>query len=342
MQYKKIVTIGGGTGSFTLLSGLKRYPFLISAIVSMADDGGSTGRLRDELGVLPPGDIRQCLVALSEEQQIVRDLFNYRFESGDLKGHTLGNLLLSALEKMRGDFTKGLDVAKQILKINGSVLPVTQDNTRLFLKTTKGRILKGEREIYESDQLSVNAIDQIILRPAAMIHPRVKKAIEEAGFVIIAPGNIYCSIVPNFLVKGVTKALDISKAKVVYVVNLVNKKGQTDGMTADDYVDFVNAHLGRKKIDIAIINSQLPHPKVRHRYEAQGETLVEFKKSDRENRQYRVFRSSILHRNLGSVSTADALGHRRSLIRHDSNRLADLIAYITEMEAHKNLIREII
>ncbi len=158
---KKIVTIGGGTGSFTLLSGLRDYPFEISAIVSMADDGGSTGRLRDELGVLPPGDVRQCLVALSEESKKLRQLFNYRFETGDLAGHTVGNILLSALEKMEGSFSKGLDLAMKILRIKGKVIPVTNNNVNLFLKMKNGKVLKGENEINHNFEISKTGIEKI-------------------------------------------------------------------------------------------------------------------------------------------------------------------------------------
>ena len=144
MKNKNIVTIGGGTGSFTLLSGLKKYPINISAIVSMADDGGSTGVLRDELGVLPPGDVRQCLVALSDSSEILRELMNYRFENGEFKGHNFGNLFLSALEKIKGNFVQGAEEAAKILNVKGEVIPVTNDDMRLLIELNDGRIIKGE------------------------------------------------------------------------------------------------------------------------------------------------------------------------------------------------------
>ena len=161
---KRIVTIGGGTGSFTVLSGLKKYDLDVTAVVSMADDGGSTGRLRDELGVLPPGDIRQCLVALSNESQVLRDLFNYRFESGQLKGHSLGNLFLSASEKMTGNFSKGLKMMEKVLHTKGRVLPVTKSNTNLCIQLSNNKILRGQNEINHASNLQEKGIKKIFLK----------------------------------------------------------------------------------------------------------------------------------------------------------------------------------
>lgn len=342
MRNKKVVTIGGGTGSFTLLSGLKNYAFDISAIVSMADDGGSTGKLRDELGVLPPGDVRQCLVALSEESKTLRDLFNYRFESGQLKGHTMGNLFLSALEKMEGDFASGLEVAMRILKIKGRVLPVTQDNIRLYVKLGNGDLLKGENEVYDSEKLTECGIAELYLSPQALLHPPVERAIREADIILIAPGNIYCSIAASLMVKGLKEAIDSSRAKIFYIVNLVNKKGQTDGFNVDDYVDKVNSFLGKRKLDVVLVNSKVPSPELRRRYEKQGETLVDFDKADRLNRNYTVVRAPLLQEEGTKISQADALAQRRSFIRHDSNKLAQAINYISELEEHQQFIKEII
>src|SRR6185369_8514565 len=162
---KKVVTIGGGTGSFMLLSGLKQYPIELSAIVSMADDGGSTGVLRDELGVLPPGDVRQCLVALSNTPEILRELINYRFATGGLEGHSFGNLLLSALEKITGDFGKAVEEAAQILNVRGEVIPVTLSNTRLYMELRNGRILVGEHEINVNTKLERVGVKKVFLKP---------------------------------------------------------------------------------------------------------------------------------------------------------------------------------
>jgi len=207
MKNKNIVTIGGGTGSFTLLSGLKKYPINISAIVSMADDGGSTGVLRDELGVLPPGDVRQCLVALSESSIELRELMNYRFESGGLRGHNFGNLFLSALEKINRSFTIGVDKASRILNVKGNVIPVTEKDTNLFMELKNGKVLNGEEEINHNFDIEKIGISKNYLKPKAIANPKAVKAILDADLVIIGPGNHYCSIIPNFLVIGITEAI---------------------------------------------------------------------------------------------------------------------------------------
>jgi len=337
---KNIVTIGGGTGSFTILSGLKKFDdFTISAVVSMADDGGSTGRLRDELGVLPPGDVRQCLVALSEEPKVVRDLFNYRFESGDLKGHTVGNIIISALEKKNGSFSKGLDVAMKVLKIKGKVIPVTDENVDLALKLKNGKLLMGESEINHNFTLQKEGIGKVYLQPQARINNTAKKAIEKADVVMIGPGNHYCSIIPNLLVKGVKQALTKSKAKVVYVVNLVNKKGHTNGFTLSDYVESINNYIGSNRIDYAILNVQKPKPQLIRKYQNKSEDLVETS-PDHRNEGFKVVTANLLGRAV-EQNKADSIGNTRSLIRHDSNKLAKIIKYISDLDEYTKVIKKI-
>jgi uncharacterized cofD-like protein len=177
VKQKNVVTIGGGTGSFMLLTGLKKYPINISAIVSMADDGGSTGVLRDELGVLPPGDVRQCLVALSESSEIMRKLLNYRFQNGGLKGHSFGNLLLSALEKISGDFNSGVEEAIEILKVRGEVIPVINQDAHLRIELKNKKILKGEDEINHNFDIEKRGIKKIYLSPKAKANPKAIKKI---------------------------------------------------------------------------------------------------------------------------------------------------------------------
>ncbi len=339
--HKKIVTIGGGTGSFTLLSGLRDYPFDISAIVSMADDGGSTGRLRDELGVLPPGDVRQCLVALSEESKKLRQLFNYRFETGDLAGHTVGNIFLSALEKMEGSFSKGLDLAMKILRIKGKVIPVTNNNVNLFLKMKNGRVLKGENEINHNFEISKIGIDKIYLRPSAKANPLAIRAIREADIVVIGPGNHYCSIIPNLLVKGISKEICCTKAKVVYVVNLVNKKGHTDNFDLDQYVQSVNSFLGKARIDFVIYNTQRPSLFLIKKYRKRGETMVQFNPTKENERNFTIIKGQLLGKTL-IQNSADRISHVRSLIRHNSQKIAKIIRYISEMEDYDKTITEVI
>ncbi|MDZ7611818.1 MAG: gluconeogenesis factor YvcK family protein [Candidatus Moranbacteria bacterium] len=339
MPGKKIVTIGGGTGSFTVLSGLKNTDFDISAIVSMIDDGGSTGRLRDELGVLPPGDVRQCLVALSEESKAMRDIFNYRFDSGGLKGHSLGNLFISALEKKYGSFVKGLEVAMKILNIKGKIIPASTSDTKLFLEFKNGDILKGENEIYESGNLKRKKITKLYLKPKAQANEKAIEAINEADLIVICPGNLYCSLVPGFLPSGMAEAIEKAKGKVVYIANLVNKKGQTDDFTVEDYVAVLNDCIGSDRIDYVLYNAAKPEKELEKKYKEEGETLVEL--ANKENRSYKLVEADLLNNKTEKRSNADALAARRSLIRHDSQKVARVVEYLANMEEYQNLIKKI-
>ncbi len=217
---QKIVTIGGGTGSFVVLSGLKDYPIELTAIVSMTDDGGSTGVLRDELGVLPPGDVRQCLVALSSSGHITRELFNYRFENGCLSGHSFGNIFLSALEKISGDFYQAVKEAEKILHVNGRVVPVTLSNTNLEVLFNNNKIIKGQVNIFNSD---LHELKEIRLNPRVKANPEAIKAIKEADKIVINAGDFYSSIIPNFLVQGIPAAIKKARAKIIYIANLMTK-----------------------------------------------------------------------------------------------------------------------
>lgn len=317
---KKVVTIGGGTGSYTVLSGLKKYDLDITAVVSMADDGGSTGRLRDELGVLPPGDIRQCLVALSKETQALRDLFNYRFEAGQLKGHSLGNIFLSASEKMTGNFSAGLRMVEKVLNIKGRVLPVTNDNTNLYIKLKNGEILKSQNEINHNNEIQKIGIENIYLEPKAGPNREAIKKIKEADIIVIGPGNHYCSIVPNLIVEGIPEAIQRSKATVIYVCNLVNKKGHTENFELNDYVNQINSFFKKPRIDKVLFNTQKPAKEIKNKYELYGEDLVKFK--SKKSLNYKVTEADILSRAKPKYSQSDSISKIRSFIRHDPDKLA--------------------
>src|SRR3989344_2371375 len=224
----KVVVMGGGTGTFTVLSGLKHYPVDLTAIVTMADDGGSTGRLRDEFGVLPPGDLRQCLVALSEAGEVMRKLFNHRFDSGELAGHNFGNIFISTLEQVTGSLDQALDVAGRLLNIRGRVIPVTLSKVGLIAELKNGKVLEGESALSDYQLVSRFGIKKIYLKPKAKANKKAIDAIEDADLVVVGPGNLYASLIPNFLVDGIGRALVASKAKKVYVANLMNKNGHTD------------------------------------------------------------------------------------------------------------------
>lgn len=342
MKPKNIVTIGGGTGSFMLLSGLKKYPINISAIVSMADDGGSTGVLRDELGVLPPGDVRQCLVALSDSSETLRGLMNYRFENGALKGHSFGNLLLSALEKIKGDFVSGVAEASKILKVRGEVIPVTKKDTNLYIKLKNGKILNGENEINHNYEIESREIQKIYLKPEAAANPRAVKKISEADIVVIGPGNHYCSIIPNLIVSGIPEAIRKTKAKVIYNCNLVNKKGHTEKFDLDDCVESINKLIGKDRIDFVTYNTKKPSEKLVKKYESKKELLIKFNEKKVKNRKYKIICSDLLSGKSASYSQADAISSIRSFIRHDSEKLARIITMISEIGEYENIIREII
>ncbi|KKP96312.1 MAG: hypothetical protein US25_C0011G0010 [Candidatus Moranbacteria bacterium GW2011_GWE1_36_7] len=342
MQRKKVVTIGGGTGSFMLLSGLKKYPVDISAIVSMADDGGSTGVLRDELGVLPPGDVRQCLVALSDSSKALRELMNYRFEDGGLKGHNFGNLFLSALEKINGNFDKGVQEAEKILNIKGRVIPVTNDDARLFMLLKNGKILKGEISIGLNIEMQRIGLDKIYLSSNVRANPMAIKAIKEADVVVLGPGNYYCSIVPNLLVKGIADALKKTNAKIIYNCNLTNKKGQTDGFTLDDYAHDINKYIGKNRIDFVTYNTKKPTKNLVEEYEKQRELLVRFVRDKISNRSYRVVRGDMLAGKKIKYAKSDVLAAQRSFIRHDSDKLAKVLMMILELGEYENIIKEIV
>lgn len=339
---KKIVTIGGGTGSFVLLSGLKNYPVHLSAIVSMADDGGSTGVLRDELGVLPPGDIRQCLVALSDSSEKMRELMNYRFERGTLKGHNFGNLLLSALEKINKGFLKGLEEASQILNVKGEVIPVTDSDVNLYMELKNGKVLNGEHQINVNFEIEKRGIKKFYLNPKVKANKKAIQRIKEADMVIIGPGNLYCSILPNFLIGGISEAVRESKATVVFNCNLVNKKGHTEKFTLDDYVDVMNKYLGKERINFVTFNSLKPPKRLIKKYQRRREFLIPFIREARTKRSYKIILTPLLNTEAPKFSKADALAEHRAFIRHDPDKLAKTLMFLLELKENKNFIKAII
>jgi uncharacterized cofD-like protein len=341
VKTKNVVTIGGGTGSFMLLTGLKKYPINLSAIVSMADDGGSTGVLRDELGVLPPGDVRQCLVALSESSDELRNLMNYRFEEGNLKGHSFGNLFLSALEKINGNFIKGVIEASKLLNVKGTVIPVTKENTNLCMNLKNGKILNGQKDINHNFDIEKIGIKKNYLFPKAKANKKAIEKILEADLIVIGPGNHFCSIVPNLLVEGIAEAIKKSKAKVVYNCNLVNKKGHTEKFFLEDYADSINGYIGKDRIDFATLNTKKPSPGLIKKYESKDEFLIKLKNGS-SKRNYKIIRADILSSDKPVYSKADVLAKLRAFIRHDSEKLAKILMMIMEIGDYENIIKDII
>ncbi len=318
---KKVVTIGGGTGRFTLLLGLKKHPVDISAIVAMSDNGGSTGRLRDELGVLPPGDIRQCLIALSGSALTMRKLMGYRFEKGGLAGHNFGNILISTLEKITGSLEASLRIVGTILNIKGRVIPVTTDNVELIAQLQNGKTIRGEDALDHYKLLSRVGVKDMYLKPRAHANPRALKAIREADLLVVGPGDIYTSLIPNFLVGGISEAFVKSKAKKVYVANLMNLIGHTDNFSVADYVDVLEEVIGKRGVfDTVVCNTRKPSPALLKKYKKEGTPVV----CDMERLTGRnVEHADVLASGIATIAKGDTL--RRVLIRHDSEKLAKVL-----------------
>jgi uncharacterized cofD-like protein len=315
----KIVVIGGGTGSFTLLSALRRHNVDLTALVSMADNGGSTGVLRDELGVLPPGDIRQCLVALSTAPEELRELFNYRFPEGTFSGHSFGNLFLSAVEKMTDDFNDAVRMAGDVLRIHGHVLPTTLTKCNLVMQNGKQKVV-GEYKI-TNEHFDLNERPNLSLAPKALITLEAKQAILSADLVVVAPGNLYGSIAPALLVSGVGEALKATKAKVVFVCNLVNKPNHTKGFTVTDYAEEIERFAGDKVLDYVLYNTDEPDPRLLAMYALDYELPVIINKSNFRAQSYLAIGGHFLSRAHQARNKDDKL-IKRSLIRHDINTIA--------------------
>lgn len=325
----KVAVIGGGTGSFTLLSALKKHTTQIAAIVNMVDDGGSTGVLRDELGTLPPGDIRQCLVALSDSPK-VRDLFNYRFEEGTFGGHSFGNILLTALEKTSPDFSEAINTASEILRVNGVVIPATLDNVRLKMEWPEvSVILRGERvidaEYFQHDPRRAT----LSLVPSAHANDMALAAIEQADLVVIAPGDLYTSLGPLLVIPGIGEALQKTAAKTIYVSNLVTKKGQTDGFTVNDHADEIERFVGAPFLDYVLYNQQVPSNDLAARYEGEGAYTTRLDREALEKAQYDAVGGDFLGQ-IAEKESADKLPVTRSLIRHDSEAVVRALIELFE------------
>ncbi|MGE5542084.1 MAG: gluconeogenesis factor YvcK family protein, partial [Bacillota bacterium] len=267
----RVVVIGGGTGLSVLLRGLKEYTSNITAIVTVADDGGSSGRLRREIGMLPPGDVRNCLVALADTEPLMESLFQHRFTKGDLKGHSFGNLFLAAMTEMTGDFEEAVRQSSKVLAVRGRVLPSTLENVTLCAVVEGGEVVRGETSISRSGK----SIERVYLDPPGPAPlPEALKAIAEADLVVIGPGSLYTSVLPNLAVPQIVAALKETRATRVYVCNVMTQPGETDGYDASRHLNAVLAALGGEGIDVVIQNSETLPETTLSRYLEQGAVPV--------------------------------------------------------------------
>lgn len=327
MKKQKIVVIGGGTGTYNLLRGLKKYQaqLSITAVVTMADSGGSTGRLRDEFGFLPVGDVRMALTALAgeddEHEKILRQLFLYRFEKGEgLRGHNFGNLFLVALTDILGSEEEAIRSAGRVLRVEGCVAPVSTKSVNLLATYADGVVVKGEHEI---DEPSPNRFCQRIVKlktqPEATISESAKMAIAEADLLVVGPGDLYTSLLANLVIEGVPQALQQSLAKMAFVTNLMTRRGQTHGFGVQELVSEIESYAGRSLDYVLVNNSPLPVDLL-ERYELQGEYPVRF---NYDSADQRFISTDLLTDEVVHIAHSDNL--RRSLIRHDSEKLATQI-----------------
>jgi uncharacterized cofD-like protein len=308
----KIVAIGGGTGLSTLLRGLKAYSANITAIVTVADDGGSSGRLRREIGVLPPGDIRNCLTALADEEKLLTELFRYRFRAGDgLVGHSFGNLFLTAMSEITGDLEQAIAASSKVLAVRGRVLPATLTDVRLWAELEDGRRVEGESHITEAMGKIVK-IGCIPANPPAL--PKAVQAIKEADYIIIGPGSLYTSIIPNLLVPEIAEAIALRRVPRIYVCNMMTQPGETEGYTVSEHIKAIDKACGKQLFNAVLVQRKVPSAKALIRYAQEDSHPVYLDREAVSLLGRRVVLSNIMYEDVET-----------GLIRHDSARLARVL-----------------
>lgn len=323
----RIVCIGGGTGTFVTLKGLKEHAVDLTAIVTMADSGGSNKRIRDEFGLLPTSDIRQCFVALADENGgagLMRKLFMYRFEKGlGIAGMTFGNLYIAALADILGSQAEAIRQTRKVLRIKGKVIPVSYTDTNLSARYEDGHVVGEEHLIDEPEHDGTLKIEEVFLIPPAHATPEAIEAIRQADLIILGPGDLYTSLIPNLLVEGIPEALAQTNATIVYVLNLMTKYGQTYQYTASDHLKALERYIDRS-VDAVLMNTAPIPKRALAVYAKSHEVPVVDNLVDR--KPYRLYRVDLVGRALVTKSKSDALV--RSLIRHDSMKLANALMHM--------------
>lgn len=309
----RIVAVGGGTGLSMLLSGVKNITNNLTAIVTVGDDGGSSGRLREDLGILPPGDIRHCITALADDEDLVNKLFKYRFHNGEgLEGHSFGNLFITALCEITGDMVSAVRASSKVLSIRGRVLPATLDDMKLVAEMEDGRIIHGESTIPEAR----GKIKRLYTEPKeCKALPEVIQAIRNAELIILGPGSLYTSVIPNLLIKEISEEIAKSNAKKIYVCNIMTQPGETDNYKASDHLKALIQHAGSNKIvDAVLVNDSLPDT-LSDKYKQAGSFPVEVDSAEIKKMGIKIFAKKLIQ------------DSKEGLVRHSSSRVARALFY---------------
>lgn len=307
----KIVVLGGGTGLSNLLRGLKQFSSNITAIVTVADDGGSSGRLRREIGVLPPGDIRNCLAALADEEKLLTELFQYRFQAGSgLVGHSFGNLFLTAMNEVTGNLEQAIAASSKVLAVRGQVLPSTLSDVQLWAELSDGRRIVGESKITEARGRIV-AIGCLPANPPAL--PNAVKAIQEADYIVIGPGSLYTSIIPNLLVPEIANAIAKRQVPRIYVCNIMTEPGETDGFKVSDHIRAIDRACGRYLFDAVLVQREPPSPEAKARYARENSVAVELDREAIVESGRRIIAANVMQES------------ETFAVRHDPHRLARVL-----------------
>lgn len=312
----RVVVIGGGTGLSVLLRGLKLFTSNITAIVTVADDGGGSGKLREDLGMLPPGDIRNCILALADMEPTMEQLLQYRFKEGDLKGQSFGNLLIASMNDISGNFEEAIQKICDVLAVTGKVLPVTLRNITLYAKLQNGTVVKGESNIPIRSKAEKSPIEKVFIKPKeAETIKDALCAIEDADIVLLGPGSLYTSVVPNLLVKNIKESLNKTTAIKVYITNVMTQPGETDGYTVSSYVKGLLNHWPEGQLDYVIANTGTISDIVSSKYETEGSEVTKLTEYDRE----------ILSHMGIQLITADLIDIKKDYVRHDAIQLSKMI-----------------
>ena len=306
----KVVTIGGGTGLSVLLRGLKKYPLEITAVVTVADDGGSSGKIRSDMNIPSPGDIRNVIAALSDVEPYLEKMFQYRFDSGEVKGHPVGNLMIAAMTDIHGDFSTAVKVMSRILNVRGTVLPTTNDIATLNAVLSDGEIIRGESSITKAG----GVIDHVYITPSR-VKPNedVLKAMEEADYIIMGPGSLYTSIIPNLVISKVSEKIRESNAKKIYVCNVMTQHGETDNYTVSDHIVAINKHVEENIFDLVIANSREFDDSILSKYHKEKQEPVKIDHEKIEELGIKLIKNN----DVGIVDN--------NTIRHNAEKVSELI-----------------